>query len=265
MAHIQVTFMSNALKRTVPLQVILPVDKLTKEKTKQKPFKTLYLLHGLFGSSSDWINQTRIKQWAEKYNLAVVMPSGDNSFYIDYDFIPNNEYGRFIGEELVEMTRKMFPLSHKREDTFIGGLSMGGFGAIRNGLKYYKTFGSIIALSSAVHLFEFPGTNLIGEDAVFGDLHQNMKTDKNPRYLIEHFRSKQKPKIYMACGTEDTLIEANRIYKDLFEKHNFDLTYVEAPGIHDWIFWDKFIYEALQWLPLDQESEGIHSGHVQED
>lgn len=265
MALIQVNFISNSLKRTVPMQVILPVDKILAEPKQQKPFKTLYLLHGLFGNYTDWITNTRIQKWAEAYNLAVVMPSGDNSFYIDYDFVPNNEYGKFIGEELVEITRKMFPLSHKREDTFIAGLSMGGFGAIRNGLKYSENFGYIAGLSSAIHIFEFPGTCIIGEDQVFGDLEVSKNTDKNPRVIIENFGQKPKPKIYMACGTEDSLLAANRVYKDILTKYNFDLTYKEAPGKHDWMFWDTYIQEVLAWLPLEDKEEGINSGHVQQD
>lgn len=86
-------------------------------------------------------------------NLAVVMPAGENAFYVDQPSI-GAMHGQFIGEELVEITRKMFPLSRKREDTFIGGLSMGGFGALRNGLKYHDTFGAVICLSGALHVLE---------------------------------------------------------------------------------------------------------------
>ena len=263
MALIQATFMSNTLKRTVPIQVILPVDKLIGE--EMKPFKTLYLLHGLFGSYHDWNSNTRIQRWAQDQNLAVVMPSADNSFYIDYDMLPNSDYGKFIGEELVQVTRAMFHLSDKREDTFIAGLSMGGFWAIRNGLKYSETFGYIAGLSSAIQFFEFPGHTIIDEDKVFGDLEKAILTDKNPRYLIENFGNKPKPKIFMACGLEDSLIEANRIFKDLFIKHGFDLTYIEDHGKHDWDFWDKYIQDILKWLPLDERKEGLSSGHVQED
>ena len=219
MALIQVNFISNCLKRTVPIQVILPVDKILSEEKEQKPFKTLYLLHGLFGNYTDWVTNTRIQKWAEERNLAVVMPSGDNSFYIDNEFYGNNDYGKYVGEELVQITRKMFPLSHRREDTFIAGLSMGGFGAIRNGLKYSENFGYVIGLSSAIHIFEGTGLGLIGEDRVFGDLEKGKDTDKNPKYLIEHFENKNKPKIYMACGLEDSLLDVNRIYRDLFKQH----------------------------------------------
>lgn len=261
MALIQVNFISNSLKRTVPIQVILPVDKILSETKEQKPFKTLYLLHGLFGNYTDWVSNTRIQKWAEDRNLAVVMPSGDNSFYVDLE-LANNDYGKYIGEELVAITREMFPLSHKREDTFIAGLSMGGFGAIRNGLKYGQIFGYIAGLSSALNMFESPGMCIINEDCVFGDIQKAMKTDKNPRYLMENYTLKHKPKIYMACGTEDSLIHVNRKFKEDLIKNNFDVTYEEGEGKHDWVFWDTYIQHVFDWLPLEDKEECINSGHV---
>ena len=112
MAIIQVNYVSNALQRTVPVQVILPVDKLTPDGKLPAPkkFKTLYLLHGYLGNYTDWVSGTRIQRWAEERDLAVVMPSGDNSFYVDRP-MPGNCFGEFIGDELVQITRRMFPLS----------------------------------------------------------------------------------------------------------------------------------------------------------
>ena len=114
MAFIQVSFMSKTLMRTVPLQVILPVDKFTfgQPEREEKPFKTLYLLHGIFGNETDWVHGTRIQRWAEEKNLAVVMPAGENAFYVDQPSI-GAMHGQFIGEELVEITIKMFPLAIK--------------------------------------------------------------------------------------------------------------------------------------------------------
>ena len=145
MALIQVNYMSRALFRIVPLNVILPVDKFDADtdrylQQKDRKYKTLYLLHGLLGNYTDWVSQTRIQKWAEEKNLAVGMPSGDNSFYFR-SRTPWNDYEKFIGEELVEMTRRMFPLSERREATFIAGLSMGGYGALRNGIVFSDTFG----------------------------------------------------------------------------------------------------------------------------
>ena len=154
MALLEVNFFSKALMRPVTMNVILPADKVFfEEETEEdeKPFKTLYLLHGVMGNYTDWVTGTCIKRWAEEKNLAVVMPSGANMFYMDHPEV-NENYSEFIGKELVKITRRMFPLSHKKEDTFIAGLSMGGYGAIRNGLKYHDTFGYIAGLSSAMIL-----------------------------------------------------------------------------------------------------------------
>ncbi len=268
MALIQVNFVSSCLKRTVPLQVILPVDKIfedSSESMEPKPFKTLYLLHGLLGNYTDWVANTRILQWAEAKNLAVIMPSGDNSFYVDQQ-IPNNNYGEFIGKELVDITRRMFPLSHQRKDTFIAGLSMGGYGAIRNGLVYAETFSHIAGLSSAVHFFETPESaeSLMGEESVFGDLSSALLTDQNPRIALSRLKERNAllPRIYMSCGLQDSLLYANRTLKAHFLENGIDLTYEEAPGSHNWDFWNDQIQKVLHWLPLEENTQGLNSGNV---
>ena len=271
MALIHVNYLSKALFRTVPLQVILPVDKISFETMdysvdKDCKFKTLYLLHGLLGNYTDWVSGTRIQRWAEEKNLAVVMPSGDNSFYVN-GITPNNDYGEFIGKELVEITRKMFPLSDKREDTFIAGLSMGGFGAIRNGLKYSETFGYIAGLSSALQILEVNADNVAGEHLVFGNADEARKTDKNPRVALENMLKENKPlpEIYMACGLSDSLLEMNRTYRDLFIENGLHVTYEEETGGHEWDFWDRQIRKVLEWLPLEEEKHSLGSGSVKKE
>ena len=275
MALIQANFMSRSLLRTVPIQVILPADKFSFSENlphEEKPFKTLYLLHGIFGNYTDWTANTRIQRWAEEKNLAVVMPSGDNSFYVDHPQ-SGSIYGSFIGEELVEITRKMFPLSRKREDTFIGGLSMGGYGAVRNGLKYYNTYSHIITLSGALHILETPDELHEGiipsETFYFGNIREAAKSDKNPRILIQQLAHQMQtensvhfPRIFQACGTEDHLLAVNRTYRSIFLENGIDLTYNEGTGGHDWDFWDTWIKKALDWLPLDESSAGVNSGNI---
>ena len=275
MAFIQVNLLSRCLMRTVPVNVILPVDKLTfpgQPEREEKPFKTLYLLHGIFGSYIDWVNGTRIERFANEHDLAVVMPSGDNAFYVD-QADTNNFYGAFVGQELVELTRRLFPLSRKREDTFIGGLSMGGYGAMRNGLKYSDTFGCIISLSGALHLEEMaartedPGPFLNNASyirALFGDQSKLLESDCNPKYLIHQLKAAGKPipRIYMACGDQDSLLPANRDMAAFLMAQGVDVTFDIGPGNHEWDFWDTYIREAIQWLPTERTGEGIHSGNV---
>ncbi len=267
MALIQMTYLSKALLRTVEVQVILPVDKIFAPGSggERKEYKTLYLLHGILGSNIDWISGTCIQRWAEARNLAVVMPSGENSFYFDHA-LPNSAYGTFVAQELPDMMRKTFPLSGRREDTFIGGLSMGGYGALRNGLKYCDTFSHIISLSGAAHFFNETNGGLFNGLACFGDLKKAEKTDLNPRVALMDAKVKNLvPRVYMSCGTEDQLLASNRELKAFFEQQNVDLTYVETAGGHDWDFWNSQIHEALEWLPLEKESVGISSGHVKAD
>lgn len=258
MALVQVNFISQSLKRTVSMNVILPVDKFLFKGNCQpvKEYKTLYLLHGLLGNYTDWVTRTRIQEWAEAKNLVVVMPSGDNSFYVDQE-VKNNDFGIFIGTELIEVTRRMFHLSNRRDDTFIAGLSMGGFGALRNGLKYYQNFGYIAALSSALNIFELPVHDesrcVMGEDSCFGDIDEAYLSDKNPKVCLENLIQAKKedntivfPKIYMACGCDDELIGVNRKFKGYLENAGFDLVYKEDVGSHNWDFWNKYIQDVLE-------------------
>lgn len=275
MALIRVDLFSESLMRTVTINAIIPVDKMAlpgMPVREKKPFKTLYLLHGIFGNYTDWVSGTRIQRWAQDQNLAVIMPSGDNKFYLDHE-ASGEMYSRFIGQELVEKTRELFPLSHKREDTFIGGLSMGGYGALINGLKYHETFSHIAALSAGLILntvlqsdnsAPLPTHRRSYYETIFGPIDQIIGSDKDYKALFSQLKKQHVvlPKIYMACGTEDFLIEENRDYAAFLRENGADLTYVEGPGAHTWDFWDTYIEKVLTWLPLEDTTESIHSGNV---
>ncbi len=260
MALTQINFYAKSLKRLVNLNALIPVDAIEvpgQQKVDSGPMKALYLLHGYSGNHMDWVCGTKIQELSLKHNLAVFMPAGDNFFYLD-DTDMGALYGEFTGNELIEFTRKLFHLSERREDTLIGGLSMGGYGAIRNGLKYSGNFGYIIALSSALITKSIEG---IPEDyknsiadykyyaRVFGDLNQLSGSDKDPEALIINLRRNNIsiPKIYMACGTEDFLINENRSYHSFLNSEGVNHTYLESPGVHDWTFWNEYIEKAILW------------------
>lgn len=275
MALIQADFFSKSLMRTTTINAIVPADKMGFDGELlqgNKPFKTLYLLHGIIGNYTDWVTGTRIQRWAQDKNLAVIMPSADNRFYVDNE-AAGELFGNFIGNELVNTTRKLFHLSDKKEDTFIAGLSMGGYGAVINGLKYHNTFGYIGALSSAFILDSMVNSDnnassIIGKrsyyESVFGDLSKVKGSDRDYKALINKLIEEKAeiPKIYMACGTDDFLIHQNRDYDQYLTQKGVDHTYVEGPGAHEWDFWDKYIKELLIWLPLEEEKQGVSSGNV---
>jgi S-formylglutathione hydrolase FrmB len=271
MALIQVNYLSKSLFRTVPVNVILPSDKIdymTGEylKSNDLKFRTLYLLHGLLGNYTDWVSGTRIQRWAEERNLAVVMPSGDNSFYFD-GRMPMDDYETFIGRELPEVMRRMFPLSEKREDNFIAGLSMGGYGAFRNGIVYSDTFSHVAEFSGALHLFEKKEEDKGLKEfdkKLFEDVEAAGKTDLNPKVAYEEMIASGRPvpRFYMSCGTRDPLYKANVEMRDFLKGKGADVTWDEEDRAHDWDFWDSQILKCLEWLPLGEADSGLGSGNV---
>ncbi len=284
MALISVDYFSTCLMRTTTLEVVLPFDSqgdayatdsvMRREggdlehdlkawqscpyPKPKAPFKTLFLLHGISGNHSDWISETRIRNWAESRGIAVVMPSGYNAFYLDQPE-SHDYYGRFVGQELVEVARRMFPLSNRREDTWIGGISMGAYGALRNGLKYCETFGSVVGLSSAMIIDGFD--QIISDDLfflsrpflehTFGDLSHVRGSDKDPARLAADlvYCDRPRPRVFMSCGNQDPLAEPNRVLAQRLRDTGLDVTYHELEGGHDWDFWNTALQEALAWLP----------------
>lgn len=248
-----------SLQRRTSISVILPSDNLhflqDTEEIVPQPYKTLYLLHGLYGSDDIFLANTSIQKFAEDHGIAIVIPCGENSFYVDNEKA-HAYYGEYVGQELLDITRNIFPLSDKREDTFIAGFSMGGYGAIRNGLKYFQNFSKIGMISAALITDEIvdysDSSNVLRSkdfyESVFGNLSDVKNSDKDPKYLIEN--CPDVPDIYMACGVDDFLFEKNADFYDFLKSKSIDATFVEAPGEHTWEFCDKYIKEFIETLSL---------------
>lgn len=261
MAIGQMTFYSKELARNVEFRFILPEEPNPFEGENphyQRRAKTLYLLHGHGNGNEEWLTGSSIKEFAYRYNLAVFMPSGENSFYLNHEEAKTN-YANYVGKELVEYTRKTFGLSSKREDTFVGGLSMGGFGALHTGLEFNKTFSKIMALSSALILYNVAGKGKDFQDyfggyqyysSVFGDLENVLTSRTNPEQIILDIQAEHEeiPEIYMACGTEDFLLENNRRFKKFLDDHQVPCAYHESSGDHNFKFWNPYLEAAIQWM-----------------
>ena len=127
-----------SLQRRTSISVILPSDNIhflqDTEEIVPQPYRTLYLLHGLYGSDDIFLANTSIQKFAEDNGIAIVIPCGENSFYIDNEKA-HAYYGEYVGQELLDITRNIFTLTEKREDTFIAGVSMREYGDISNGFK----------------------------------------------------------------------------------------------------------------------------------
>lgn len=246
MTTIDATFFSENLSRKVSYSAIIPG-----KSRKEKSLKTLYLLHGYSGDRKDWFYAGNIEQLAERYNIAVIMPSGENSYYVDH---PNGmQYGKFIGEELVKETRSLFPLSRDFKETWIAGLSMGGYGALRNGLYYNETFGKVVALSSRILRKDFSNPKHTYPDRIMrvliGSENVNDMPDAMDLYQLIT-ENKTQPDLYMACGTSDFLYQDNLEFHYYLKAQEIEHHYVESEGDHNWTFWNQQIIPALEWLTL---------------
>ncbi len=262
MSFLQVNTFSLSLMKQVTFNIVLPDDApimLTAGNPHyERETKTLILLHGFSGNMHDWMLGSCVQDLAVRYNLAVVTPSGDNSFYLNGKGT-GRKYADFVGVELVEYLRKTFRLAKSKEDTYVGGLSMGGFGALHTGLQFTQNYGKIVALSSALIIHEIknqkPGfANEIADYdyyvTTFGKLDELENSENNPEYLIKQLKQKGEvlPEIYMAVGTEDFLLENNRQLHAFLEAEQVAHVYKEGPGTHDWDFWGAHIEPAICWL-----------------
>ncbi len=262
MGLFQVDYYAKTLAKNTNFSAVIPNDipqmMTAGNDCYQRKTKVLFLLHGYSGGCRDWLLGARVTDLATKYNIAIVMPSGDNSFYLDGKGV-GRAYCQFVGQELVDYVRSTFGLSAGKEDTYIGGLSMGGFGAIHTGLTYPNTFGKIMALSSALIIHKIENLKEGFKDtiadyeyytSVFGDLSKLSHSVNNPEVLIKELKEKNQaiPSIYMACGTEDFLIKENREFHQFLQKEKVPVTYIESPGAHDWNFWSQHLEPSIQWM-----------------
>ena len=186
------------------------------------------------------------------------MPSGEDGLYLNKPEI-NEYHGKFISEELVEVTRRLFPLSRKREDTALAGISIGAYTALINGLLRPDRFGSIVALSGAFmrdRVLEAVDSHSPRKrryyERFFGDLDTVIGSEKDYVTLLERFKQDPelpKPKFYGACGEHDNLCDNNREVAHLLKDAGFDVTYWEPEiGSHEWPFWNAWIDCALDWF-----------------
>ena len=144
MALIRIGFFSTVLGMCTSCDVILPQQ--TDADAPAREFPVMYLLHNLTKSHSTWQRMTCIERYALNHGVAVVMPDAQLSSYAD--MVHGGKFFTYIADELPGLMRSFFPLSGRREDTFICGASMGGYGALKIGLTRPEQYGVIGSLSS---------------------------------------------------------------------------------------------------------------------
>ena len=242
MALVTAQWGSKVLEKATAMSVLLP-------DVGEPPFPTLYLLHGLGDDHSTWLRNTRLEQYARNWPMMIVMPDGYQGFYTKNEVGP--DYATHLGEELVTFVERNFPAQRHRSGRAVGGLSMGGYGALRLGLGYAGKFCSIHSHSGALLRWTgdwegYPDNWRLLFNRVFGEGGRGTSHDLLTLASAAADRS-DRPQIRIDCGTEDYLIEDNRRFHQELEQLSYTHEYVEYPGEHNWDYWDLHIREALEF------------------
>ncbi len=276
MAVVKFNFLSKELGMQTNVTIILPsfsfADIMKGRKEVYVPgmkFQTMYLLHGGSGDDSDYVNFSNITRYADQNKLAVVMPSAYNSFYANLQYGPR--VWNFISEELPKVCQTMFPLSPKREDNFVAGLSMGGSGAMKLALKKPEMFAAALCMSGASinpekvggfgkHRRRMPddGPAMPSLESLFGDLSKFKGSEEDMYFQAEQNveQGKELPKFYLTSGDKDFALEGVKEARDHLKKLGYDVFYEEVPGYgHEWDFWDLTLKKAInEWLPIRHDA-----------
>lgn len=246
---------SEALRLTTRVNVILPEPGCDATPVCTGTPKTLYLLHGLGADAGEWARLSKIEYYAKKYNFIVVMPEVHRSFYTDA--VSGPRYFTYVCEELPALCEKWLRLPAGRENTFVAGESMGGYGAVKCALRVPERFGAAATLSGALDLpalmrrvqsGAWPEMLPQEAQALFGPDGSVPAADDVIALVRMAAKDPDRPRLIQLCGTEDFLYEDNRAFRTAAEQAGYGHTYMEWPGEHAWPFWDAAIQRALQFF-----------------
>ena len=247
MAFLQLNFFSEALHVATQVYVIMPEPNqgigVSAAATGELP-KVLYLLHGYTDDHTIWMRRTSIERYAASHNLAVIMPAVNHSFYTNEAI--GEKYWDFVAEELPAAMHRFFRLSASPDRTYVAGLSMGGYGAMKLALTHPERFAAAASFSGCVDIADMTGRSekrLADFDRIFGDARKIYGTENDLLYLLEkNAKAPHRPKLYVSCGTADFLYHQHLKFLPLAEKSGWTLAHYEEPDMtHSWVFWDKQI------------------------
>ncbi|WP_125767824.1 alpha/beta hydrolase [Companilactobacillus furfuricola] len=240
MSLINLSYRTNYLHTYFKTTIVIP-------DTNETSYKNLWLLHGYTGDDSAWIRHKNIEKLARTYNIAVIMPEARNAFYTDSDFIP---YYTYFVEELIPKVRSLFPISNQAEDTFIAGSSMGGYGALKIGLKNPQTFSKVAALSPITDILHFrnnPDAPMAHNtfDTIF-DSPQKIKENQLPNLVTS---KNDQQKFMTICGHDDYMFQDNVDFANyMTEKFSHNFTFDKVSGNHSWDTWTANVEKIFKWL-----------------
>jgi len=256
MGLIHLSFLPKTLGFHTNVYAILPSER--SETTKE--FPVLYLLHGGAGNAQDWIRYTSIERYAEEHGIAVIMPEvGGSSFY--GDMVHGYPYYTYLTYELPLVVNCFFPLSKRREERFVAGLSMGGYGAFKWAFdqpEYFGAAGNFSGISFTEDIFDENRGGFAAHaktdprgicNLVWGGYDRMLGTKNDTRYMVTN-ATKNKinlPKLYTVIGKTDFSYEYAQRYVEFLKENDIQIEYHEMDGDHEWKVWDTAIKEFIPW------------------
>ena len=259
-----VQFHSTLVNATLPYNVILPRD-YRASKTSRYP--VLYLLHGLGGHYSDWITRTNVADYAALYRMIVVMPEGNDSWYTDSAAKPSDKYETYILKELIPDVQHRYRTIETRYGRAIAGLSMGGYGALKFGLKFPGSFIFAGSMSGVTEAASWTAEDLkdlkaIGDSLqpVFGSSGSETRRTNDLFELVRSMNASRVaglPYFYLDCGTDDFTANSNQKFAELLRQKKILHEYRQLPGNHNWAYWDQQVQEVLKIA-----AEKLHAARI---
>lgn len=250
-----VQFQSKLVGATLPYNVLLPVG-YNEPVAKSKRYPVLYLLHGLFGHYDNWIEKTKLPDYTATSDFIIVMPEGNDCWYTDSATVPANKYESYIMQELIPDVDKRFRTIDAREARAIAGLSMGGYGALKFGVKYPRQFVFVASMSGAFGAATWTEADLKGLATIWRTLEPVYGPEGSPTRAANDLSKLYRelpaadiaalPFVYLDCGTEDELLKINRSFADILVSRKIPHEYRELPGAHTWTYWDAQVQEVLR-------------------
>ena len=272
-----VQFRSTLINASLPYQVVLPPDYRTSKTTR---YPVLYLLHGLGGHYGDWLTRTNVADYAAQYRLIVVTPEGNDSWYTDSATKPNDKYESYVLKELIPDVQRRYRTIETRYGRAVAGLSMGGYGALKFGLKSPGTFIFAGSMSGCPEAASWTSDDLKDFKAIFDSLPPVFgaagSETREANDLLEILRGlsaariNSLPFLYLDCGTEDFASNSNQKFAELLRQKKIPHEYRQLPGNHNWQYWDQQVREVLKIAaeklktqgqrPRAKVASGIHTG-----
>jgi S-formylglutathione hydrolase FrmB len=261
MAHLRCDFFSDALGLSTSMTVLLPQQTTSQigldGAAADGPTPVLYLLHGLSDDDTTWLRRTSIERYVAELGWAVVMPQVHRSFYTDE--ASGGRFWTFVSDELPSLVASFFRVSARREDTFVAGLSMGGYGALKLALRQPDRFAAAASLSGALDLAALvrQGAPRPEDPAMFDRIFgagRSVGPDDDLLALLTRTDPAGVPALWVCCGTEDPLLPGNRAFAAACERAGVSLSTSWTAGEHEWGYWDDQIVDVLEFFQARRSS-----------